>query len=70
MGKYIRKTNRQSWSEEVMKLAIMSVIDKVMRYKKASSAYGVPQTTLENRVKKYKKNDLNIEKAVEKSKLH
>ncbi|XP_008189976.1 jerky protein homolog-like [Acyrthosiphon pisum] len=30
----------------------MSVIDKVMGYKKASSAYGVPQTTLENRVKK------------------
>jgi len=70
MGKYIRKTNRQSWSEEAMKLAIMSVIDKVMGYKKASLAYGVPQTTLENRVKKYKKNDFKIEKAVEKSKLH
>jgi len=53
-----------------MKIAIMTVIDKVMGYKKASSAYGVPQTTLENRVKKYKKNDLNIEKAVEKSKLN
>ena len=55
MGKYIRKTNRQSRSEEAMKLAIMSVIDKVMGYKKASLAYGVPQTNLENRVKSIKK---------------
>ncbi|KAL4153280.1 hypothetical protein QTP88_001113 [Uroleucon formosanum] len=54
MGKYIGKTNRQSWSEEAMKLAIMSVIDKVMGYKKASTAYGVPQRTLENRVKNIK----------------
>lgn len=69
MGKYKRKTNRQSWSEESMKNAIMSVINKVMGYKKASMAYGVPQTTLENRVKKYKQCDFKLEKAVEKSKL-
>lgn len=51
---YKRKTNRQSWSEESMHLAIQEVINGNMGYFKASKAYSVPQTTLENRVKKAK----------------
>lgn len=49
---YIRKSTRQSWSEENMKAAVDAVLGGAMGYLKASKAHGVPQTTLESRVKK------------------
>lgn len=50
--KYTRKTKRQSWSEESMKIAVSEVIGGTMGYMKAAKTYCVPQTTLEARVKK------------------
>lgn len=51
-----------------MKIALISVINKEMGYKKASMTFDVPLTTLENRVKKFKNSNFQIEKAVQKSK--
>lgn len=51
-SKYIRKVTRQSWSKESMKGAVSEVIEGRMGYLRASRAYGVPQSTLEVRVKK------------------
>nr|CAD7265705.1 unnamed protein product [Timema shepardi] len=52
--KYIRISNRQNWSEENMAKAIDEVIQGNMSYKKASFTYDLPQSTLEDRVKKAK----------------
>ncbi|KAK9730991.1 Tc5 transposase DNA-binding domain [Popillia japonica] len=52
MSKYVRKTTRQSWSEESMNGAINEVMEGGMGYLKASRAFGIPQSTLEDRVKK------------------
>jgi len=46
----IRKTKRQSWTEESMKNAIMVCVNKEMRYRIVASAFDVPQSTLERRV--------------------
>lgn len=54
MPKYARKTDRQSWSADSMKEAIEEVLAGRMGYLRASKLFNVPQTTLENRVKKAK----------------
>lgn len=51
---YKKKTKRGEWSINAMKTAIDKVLSKEMGYKKAASAYAVPQTTLERYVKKMK----------------
>lgn len=38
MGRYQRKTDRQSWSEESMAGAIQEVLDGSMGYRRASKA--------------------------------
>lgn len=53
---YKRKTNRGDWSEENMKNAVKSVIEGKMGYYRAAKTYGVPQTTLERKVKKVREN--------------
>lgn len=54
MPKYTRKIDRQSWSADSMKEAIEEVLAGRMGYLRASKLFNVPQTTLENRVKKAK----------------
>lgn len=53
---YIRKTDRQAWSTESMANAVEAVVSGNMGYRRAASAFGVPQTTLERRVVKYRGN--------------
>lgn len=50
MGKYTRKTDRQSWSEVSMANAIKAVEEKTMGWLKAAKTFGVPQATLRRRV--------------------
>ena len=49
--KYIRKTNRCSWSEKNMENAIKAVRDGTMGYLKAAKEFKVPKTTLKRRCK-------------------
>lgn len=51
---YKKKTKRGEWSTDTVKTAIDKVLSKEMGYKKAASAYAVPQTTLERYVTKMK----------------
>lgn len=55
---YKRKTDRQSWSEEGMELAIIEVMSGRMGYKKASKEFDVPQSPLEDRIRKARTKDL------------
>lgn len=64
--KYKRTTNRQSWSEESMALAIEAMLNGTMGSKKASCSYNVPQTTLEDRVKKARQSNLPPQVAAKK----
>lgn len=52
MSHYKRKTDRQSWDQENMKSAITEVLEHRMGYMRASKAFNIPQSTLEDRVKK------------------
>lgn len=63
--KYKRKTDRQSWDPDRMLRAIEAVVSGVMGTFKAAKDFGVPQTTLERRVKKVRDGKSIIE-AVEK----
>ncbi|KAG5882732.1 hypothetical protein JTB14_004029 [Gonioctena quinquepunctata] len=49
MGKYKRKTQRQSWDENSMRQAIEEALEGRMGYLKASRQYEVPRTTMEAR---------------------
>lgn len=60
---YERKTNRQSWSQESMEGAIEEVLSGRMGYLKA---FNVPQSTLEDRVKKARTNQLTSSQAARK----
>jgi hypothetical protein len=53
---YKRKSDRQQWSEQSMKEAVLSVINGEMGCKKAANKFAVPQTTLERYVKKEREN--------------
>lgn len=66
---YKRKTDRQKWSNDDMEKAIMEVISKTMGYKKAANTYNVPQSTLEDRVKK-KRDGMSLENAASKGRLN
>lgn len=61
MGKYKRKTQRQSWNAENMHHAVKEVLECRMGYLKASKQFEVPRTTLEARVKKIGQGQLNRE---------
>lgn len=63
---YVRKTNRQSWSHESMAAAISEVLEGRMGYRRASASFNVPQSTLEDRVKKARQKNLSAECAAEK----
>lgn len=69
MPKYVRKTNRQSWSEESMKGAITEVIEGRMGYLKASRSFGFPQSTLEDRVRKARGGN-SVEEASQKGNVY
>lgn len=66
MGRYQRKTVRQSWSEESMAGAIQEVLDGKMGYRRASKAFNIPQTTLERKVKEAREKGLSSAAAAEK----
>lgn len=51
---YKRKTNRGDWSEEVMRNAVDPVVQGKMGYYLAAKTFGVPQTTLERKVKMFR----------------
>ena len=68
MRNYQRKSNRQTWSESAMQQAILSVVNGNQGYKKAAETYCVPQTTLERRTTKFRKNS-DIDEACKKSKF-
>lgn len=54
---YSRMTTRQDWDVEQMKKAVMSVAKGIFGYLKASQVYGVPKSTLQDRVNKYRQNN-------------
>ena len=54
--KYERKTDRESWDEEKMALAIKAVKSKYMDSLKSATAFSVAKTTLKNMVKKKNQN--------------
>ena len=47
---YVRKTDRQSWSEESMRNAIEAVVGGSMGILRAAKTFDVPKTTLHRRV--------------------
>ena len=47
---YVRKTNRGSWNERNMELAVAAVKNKEMSLRKAASTYSVPKDSLHRRV--------------------
>lgn len=59
---YKRKTNQHAWSEDAMKSAILAYNNKEMGFRKATLCFGVPQSTLERRVKQFAKTE-NLAKA-------
>lgn len=52
VGKYIRKSDRQSWAEEDMRQAIEAVRNNRMGWLRASRVYNVPFSTLRRRAVK------------------
>ncbi|XP_022166412.1 tigger transposable element-derived protein 6-like [Myzus persicae] len=58
---YIRKSNRQSWLEDDMKMAVLAVVERSLTYDAASIRYEVPRSTLQDRVNKVKKGKLNVQ---------
>jgi len=58
---YIRKSNRQSWLEDDMKVAVLAVVERSMTYDATSIRYEVPRPKLQDRVKKVKEGKLNVQ---------
>ena len=63
---YVRKSNRQSWTVQNMSDAIEACRRGEMGYKKAAVQYGVPRSTLRDRIKSRNKKLKGIEKGIEK----
>lgn len=60
---YVRKTERQKWSEISMEQAISAVLDNQMGLDRASAEFGVPKSTLARYVKKKRGNpELKVDK--------
>lgn len=57
---YKRKTDRQSWSSQNMERAVEAVIKREMGYKKASTIFCVPSSTLERYVKKKREKENSV----------
>ena len=51
---------RRCWYPETMKKAVNAVLKKKMGYFKAAKCFSVPQTTLEDFVRKCKNSDLGV----------
>lgn len=64
--KYLRKTERGQWSEESMSNAVDSILNGQMGYRRAAQSYGVPQTTLERRIKEFRTLDDDIPRQIKK----
>lgn len=58
--KYVRVTNRGDWSHENLLNAMSAISNKEMSIRKASKAYGIPFSTLQERIKKGKTQILNL----------
>jgi hypothetical protein len=46
VGKYTRKSTRQSWDEKAMQRAIDAINKQEMGWLRASKVFGVPQATI------------------------
>lgn len=68
-SKYVRKTNRQSWSEEAMTNALEALRNGACGYLKAAKQFNVPKSTLERRFKNKNKQALNSSKQLGSRKL-
>jgi len=66
---YTRKSNRQSWLEDDMKVAVLAMVERTMTYDAASICYEVPRSTLQDRVKKVKEGKLNVQQCGLKGKI-
>ncbi|KAF2895084.1 hypothetical protein ILUMI_11089 [Ignelater luminosus] len=64
---YKRKTNRQSWSADCMTRALQEVLEGRMGYNKAARTFSIPQSTLEDKVKKVRQRGLSSASVAEKS---
>jgi hypothetical protein len=62
------KPTRQLWTKEAMIGALRSMLDEKIGYYKAAQRFKVPQTTLENRMKKLK-SGMTLEEASSKGKM-
>lgn len=49
---YVRKTQKGSYSEDVMQCALESVLNKEMSIKKASMVFKIPRTSIHSRLKR------------------
>ena len=64
MGKYIRKTTRQSWSEESIQRAILAVRHGAMGLKRACKQFNVSRSTLQRRCRKEGSSEIAAEKGL------
>lgn len=64
VGKYERKSNRQSWNARDMELAVEAVQSGRMGWLKASKSFNVPHTTLRRRVQGKNKRVKGIQKGL------
>ncbi|KAF2897696.1 hypothetical protein ILUMI_08490, partial [Ignelater luminosus] len=62
-----KKDKQQSWSADCMTRALQEVLEERMGYKKAARTYSIPQSTLEDRVKKVRQRGLSPVSVAEKS---
>jgi FKBP-type peptidyl-prolyl cis-trans isomerase (trigger factor) len=66
---YKRKTDRQSWSEEAMSMALEALRNGTCGYLKAAKQFNVPKSTLERRFKNKNKQALDHSKQLGSRKL-
>lgn len=69
MRNYKRKTTRQEWDATQMQRAIEAVNNGEIGIRKASVNYGVPKSTLEDRVNKLKSGSVTLEEASQKGRI-
>lgn len=53
MGKYIRKSTRQTWSKDSMRAAMKAVTDNNLSTNSAAKQHSIPEPTLRRYLKKH-----------------
>lgn len=57
MVRKYKKKKERSWSEEDLKVAVLAVCDGGEKCKRVAESFGIPRSTLQGRIKIYKKNN-------------